>query len=273
MGLGHSDNRSIWRFSSGRLNEHLDDLAVEAPLEIRLHYWHLGLPKAQRIAVTMRTPGADKALATGFLFSEGIITAHADISHVERLSPNILQVHLQKHCTFDPALIQRNFYTTSSCGVCGKASIEGVQSETAFLPWSSKASLRPAAIAQAIDTMQAKSPLFQRSGGSHAVGLFDTEGNLLHLQEDVGRHNAMDKVVGLATTPPYAQHFALLSGRASFEMVQKAAKIGLPIIVAIGAPSSLAVELADDHGITLIGFSKGQSFNVYTHPQRVDLSE
>jgi FdhD protein len=234
-----------------------DELAVEEPLEIRVN----GSP----VAVTMRTPGHDEELATGFLLSEGIATCLASIP--DDLAANTIDVSVEG---FDPAGIARNFYTTSSCGVCGKGALEAVAVEAT--PVTSDLGLAAPLIAELPDRLRTAQRAFEATGGLHATGLFDERGRLLAVREDVGRHNAMDKVIGWAHREgllPLARHVLCVSGRLSFELVQKAAVAGCPLVVAVGAPSTLAVDLARDRGITLCGFVRDGRMNVYSEPWRV----
>jgi FdhD protein len=235
-----------------------DLVAVEEPLEIRIG----GRP----VAVTMRTPGHDEELALGFCISEGLRPERARVP--DDLGVNTVEVEA---AGFDPARLQRSFYTTSSCGVCGKGALEAVAVEAARV----KGDLRvPASLLTRLpDRLRSAQAAFAVTGGLHATGLFDPSGELLCLREDVGRHNAMDKVVGWAFLErrlPLAEEILCVSGRLSFELVQKAAVAGCPILVAVGAPSSLAVELGHDQGITLCGFVRDGRLNVYSEQWRVE---
>ena len=234
-----------------------DRLAVEEPLEIRVN----GDP----VAVTMRTPGHDEELALGFCLSEGIPATAARLP--DDLAPNTVEVDAPG---FDAAALRRSFYTSSSCGVCGKGALEQVAVEAPRV----ESDLRvPAALVQALpDRLREAQTAFEVTGGLHATGLFDPDGELLCLREDVGRHNAMDKVVGWALGQellPLSRSILCVSGRLSFELVQKAAVAGCPVVVAVGAPSTLAVQLAADRGITLCGFVRGGTFNVYSYSGRI----
>ena len=212
----------------------------------------------------MRTPGHDEELALGFLYGEGLIDGPREAGLTEDLANNTIEI--SGPLTRDPGV--RRFYTTSSCGVCGKGALEEVAVLSA--PLSAEPAIRRALAAELPSRLQ--QPGFDRTGGLHATGLFDGEGRLLYSREDVGRHNAMDKVVGRALLEghlPMSGHVLCVSGRLSFELVQKAAVAGAPILVGVGAPSSLAVELADDRGLTLCGFARRGNLNVYTHAQRI----
>jgi len=235
-----------------------DVVAVEEPLEIRIG----GSP----VAVTMRTPGHDEELALGFALSEGLQPAGARLP--DDLAANAVELDAPG---FDPARLARSFYTTSSCGVCGKGALEAVAVEAPRV--ASDLRLGAALLASLPDRLRDAQAAFELTGGLHATGLFAADGQLLCVREDVGRHNAMDKVIGWAFGAgllPLARNVLCVSGRLSFELVQKAAVAGCPILVAVGAPSSLAVELAADRGVTLCGFVRGGRMNVYTEPWRVD---
>ena len=234
-----------------------DQVAVEEPLEIRIG----GRP----VAVTMRTPGHDEELALGFCLSEGLEPVAA--SPPPDLAANTVEVEAP---AFDLERLQRSFYTSSSCGVCGKGALEAVAVDSPRV--ESELALPGDLLAALPERLRAAQPAFAATGGLHATGLFDAGGELICLREDVGRHNAMDKVVGWAFRDgrlPLSQAVLCVSGRLSFELVQKAAVAGCPLLVAVGAPSSLAVELAADRGVTLCGFARGGRLNVYTEPWRV----
>jgi FdhD protein len=233
-----------------------DAVAIEEPLEIRVD----GAP----LAVTMRTPGHDEELALGFLYGEGLIDGPREAGLTEDLANNTIEV--TGPLTRDPGV--RRFYTTSSCGVCGKGALEEVAVLSA--PVSAEPTIPRALAAQLPDRLD--QPGFRRTGGLHATGLFDAGGELLYTREDVGRHNAMDKVVGRALMDgrlPLSGRVLCVSGRLSFELVQKAAVAGAPILIGVGAPSSLAIELAGDRGLTLCGFARRGTVNVYTHAHRI----
>ena len=233
-----------------------DEVAVELPLEIRLN----GAP----IAVTMRTPGDDFELAAGFLYGEGIVSAAPEMTLPENLAANIVEAVAPDAVA--PAT--RRFYTTSSCGICGKGALEEVEAIAPVV--SGDVSMPRTLLAELPERL--RQPGFERTGGLHATGLFSASGELLDVREDVGRHNAMDKVIGAALLDgslPLGERVLCVSGRLAFELVQKTARAGAPILVGVGAPTSLAVELAEDRGITLAGFARGGRVNVYTHAGRV----
>ncbi len=265
---------AIKRMHNGTFTDADDILAVEEPLEIRLAYGSVEERHAKSISVTMRTPGHDAELAVGFLFTEGIIQTPGQVSAVNTISENIVQVALQPGVVFDMQKLERNFYTTSSCGVCGKASIDAVKTVCTLpdgYPYDSL-SCTAGIIYSLPDILRKQQSVFEQTGGIHACALFDATGTLLLLREDVGRHNALDKLAGAAFNTnllPLDKHILLLSGRASFELVQKAAMAGIKIIAAVGAPSSLAVQMAEDWNITLIGFLRGEKFNIYSGAQRI----
>jgi FdhD protein len=235
----------------------LDAVAVEEPLEIRIG--------GEPVAVTMRTPGHDEELALGFCVSEGIPATAA--APPPDLAANTIEVEA---AAFDRARVQRSFYTSSSCGVCGKGALEAVAVEAPRV--ESRLTVPAALVAELADRLRAGQGGFEATGGLHATGLFAPDGGLLCVREDVGRHNAMDKVIGWALLDgrlPLAESVLCVSGRLSFELVQKAAVAGAPLLAGVGAPSSLAVELARDRGLTLCGFVRGGHFNVYSDPWRV----
>jgi FdhD protein len=235
-----------------------DEIAVEDPLEIRVE----GRP----ISVTMRTPGHDEELALGFLRSEGIAAVSA--RPTADLAANVIDVEVEGDVDFER--LSRNFYTSSSCGVCGKGALEAVAVEAP--PVESELVVLAVLVAVLPDRLREAQPTFAATGGLHATGLFDASGDLLVVREDVGRHNAMDKVVGWAFGQgllPLADKMLCVSGRLSFELVQKAVVAGCPVVVAVGAPSTLAVDLARDRGVTLCGFVRGGRVNVYSEAQRI----
>jgi FdhD protein len=234
-----------------------DLVAVEEPLEIRIN--------GEAVAVTMRTPGHDEELALGFCLSEGLLPESADLP--DDLAANTVEV---RAAGFDPERLRRSFYTSSSCGVCGKGALEAVRVEAA--PVESELGVPAQMLASLPRRLREEQASFAETGGLHATALYDDDGRLLCAREDVGRHNAMDKVVGWAFRDgrlPLAASILCVSGRLSFELVQKAAVAGCPILVAVGAPSSLAVELAEAQRITLCGFVRDDRMNVYTEPGRV----
>ena len=253
-----------------------DAIAVEEPLEIRLlkdgsaENGGTGRP----ISITMRTPGDDPELALGFLFGEGLLREPRDVVDVRPCGPtgNVIRVTVRADLPLDLERLQRNFYTTSSCGVCGKASIEAVTANVGIRSVASDLIVRESVLRVMPDVLRAVQAGFAETGGMHAVGLFTAEGELIASREDVGRHNAMDKLVGAALmngTLPWSERIVLLSGRASFELIQKAMMAGAPLVAAIGAPSTLALELAQSAGITLVAFLRSGGCNVYCHPSRV----
>jgi FdhD protein len=228
------------------------------------------------VSITMRTPGDDAALALGFLYSESIIRRRADIVSVDTSTANVIRIELHTDARFDPQRLERLFYTTSSCGVCGKASLEAL-STAGFdaLPDDAFNGTVGAGVLQRLPgELRAQQALFRQTGGNHAVGLFNAAGEISHIAEDVGRHNAMDKLVGgllQRDELPLRDHGILLSGRASFELVQKALAAGCALLVAVGAPSSLAVELAQEFNMTLAGFLGDNGFNIYHGASRIQL--
>jgi FdhD protein len=251
-----------------------DMLAAEEPLEIRLEYGPAKKREQKSISVTMRTPGHDAELAAGFLYTEGIIRSGHDLVAVNGKDNNQNVIIAALDETIAPSIgnLERNFYTTSSCGVCGKASIEAVRT-ACNIPESFDKLLFPAGlIYQLPDQLRKQQDVFEHTGGLHACALFDVNGNLLLSREDVGRHNALDKLIGASLNAgllPLNDHLLLLSGRASFELVQKAVMAGIKVVAAVGAPSSLAAEMAEEWGMTLIGFLRGERFNIYSGAERI----
>lgn len=256
-----------------------DELAIEEPLEIRIGFVQEGQPVQRSISVTMRTPGNDFELAAGFLFTEMLIHSRDEITSIAHCGRagsdeprNTVRVDLAPSVHVDLDKLQRNFYTTSSCGVCGKSSIEALQmGRRPPLPLSSRR-LAPEVIRALPARLRASQATFEATGGLHAAGLFSMEGELLNAREDVGRHNAVDKIIGAALMEdrvPLNDRVLMLSGRISFELAQKALVAGIPVIVAIGAPSSLAIETAKTFGMTVIGFVRDDRFNVYSGEERL----
>jgi len=268
----------VRRVRDGEAEEGSDPVTVEEPLEIRVRRMEEGRAVTRSVAVTMRTPGHDFELAAGFLFSEGLVSRREEIGEIAYCRDvgeqeyNIVTVRLRSFAAFDPSLLNRNFYMTSSCGVCGKASLDAVEVKgCAPLP-RGDLTLASEVVAVLPDRLQESQDVFGRTGGIHAAGLFDAGGELREVREDVGRHNAVDKTVGsafLAGRLPLADRILVVSGRASFEILQKALMAGIPVVVAVGAPSSLAVDLARRFGMTLLGFARDGGFNVYAGEERV----
>lgn len=250
-----------------------DVVALEEPLEVRVN--------GARFSVTMRTPGDDFDLVAGFLVSEGIVSSPDDLPGMRTVSGigmdgeptfNIVDATVTGRGVGQAAERARTIYTTSACGVCGLASIDAVRTASAFPVLPVGFTVPEALIAGLPDRLRESQDLFEATGGVHAAGLFDASGAVAVVREDVGRHNAVDKVVGHALTGgllPLSRSVLQVSGRASFELVQKAMMAGIPVLAAVSAPSSLAVELAEDAGITLVGFSRGRSFTIYAHPERI----
>jgi FdhD protein len=253
-----------------------DEVAVEEPLEIRLSRAVVGKPVHICVSVTMRTPGHDRELAAGFLFTEGILDAPEQVASIHGCgSGNVVCVHLRPGVAVDLARLERHFYTSSSCGVCGKASLDAVR-----ICARHRLSVGPPVVGAEVisrlpEVLRAAQTVFDRTGGLHAAALFNVHGQLLCLREDVGRHNALDKLIGvqfLTGRTPLLADVLLVSGRASFELVQKAVVACIPILAAVGAPSSLAVSLAREHGLTLLGFVRQDHFNIYTGIERIHVT-
>ncbi len=268
-----TSRRPVVRIDGGATLHRPDTLVAEEPLEIRVD----GRP----LSVTMRTPGADFDLAVGFLVTEGAVRRGEEVAGMRycagagedgQNSYNVLDVVLADGVPPLPPGLARNFYTTSSCGVCGKASIDAVRTTAGWEVRGDPVVVHREVLAAMPDTLRAAQAVFDRTGGLHAAGLFSADGDLLCLREDVGRHNAVDKVVGWAARDgrlPLRGSVLLVSGRASFELAQKAAMAGVPVLAAVSAPSSLAVDLASEAGMTLVGFLRGQSMNVYAGAERI----
>jgi FdhD protein len=251
---------------NGAMEHRADLLAVEEPLEIRVD--------DEPLTVTMRTPGDDIDLAAGFLFTEGLLASLDEVHEIRLCDHNVAAVSVKPGQVPMAARVaaNRNFLTTSACGVCGKDSIEAIRVRSAFDVAADPVRVSPAVLAALPDRLRQAQRVFTRTGGLHAAGLFAPDGTLLTLREDVGRHNAVDKVAGWALRSgllPLAGHILLVSGRASFELAQKAIMIGVPVLAAVSAPSSLAASLAEESGLTLVGFLRGATMNVYAGAHRV----
>lgn len=267
----------VWVVENGKVRSRSDQLATEEPLEIRLVSPH------KTVAVTMRTPGADFELTAGFLYSEGVVSRREDIDRISYcVDPdvdgeqryNIVNVKLKEGLSPDLQPLERHFFTTSACGVCGKASLEALRLRGCPVILEG-----PEVSAEVIyslpEQLRAAQRVFSTTGGLHAAALFDTQGQLLSVREDVGRHNALDKLVGWAVLSdqlPLNNHIVMVSGRSSFEILQKCLTAGVPIVCAVSAPSSLAVALAREFGITLVGFLRGERFNVYAGRERLAIA-
>ncbi|MGN6494134.1 MAG: formate dehydrogenase accessory sulfurtransferase FdhD [Agriterribacter sp.] len=281
MQLASVASIDIERIKNGVQQTDKDLLAIEEPMEIRLDYGSADDRKSQSIAVTMRTPGNDFELALGFLFTEGIIQSPADVQWVRYCTNmqtaenenNIVRVYLKNNITVDIERLKRNFYTSSSCGICGKESIEHIKIQCNTVVHSNLQAT-PETILRLPQKLRAQQNVFEYTGGLHACALFDENGDLNLLREDIGRHNALDKIIGAAlfgkdNPAKLSESILLLSGRAGFELLQKAAVASIPIVCAVGAPSSLAVQCAKAFGITLIGFLREDRFNIYCGAERM----
>ena len=271
---GSKTKATVWVVENGKMRSHSDQVATEEPLEIRL------VSPQRTVAVTMRTPGADFELAEGFLYSEGVVSSRQDIERISYcVDPNvdgeqrynIVNVKLREGLSIDLQPLERHFFTTSACGVCGKASLEALRLRgCSVIPDTLEVAAE--VIYSLPEQLRSAQRVFSITGGLHAAALFDAQGQLLSVREDVGRHNALDKLVGsalLSDQLPLNNHIVLVSGRSSFEILQKCLAAGVPIVCAVSAPSSLAVALAREFGITLIGFLRGERFNVYAGRERL----
>jgi FdhD protein len=268
---------SLTKVTNDEVSVRCDDLALEAPLEIQLIFGQP--PQRLTLTVTMRTPSDDFELVTGFLFSEGIISKATDVVQIRYLptESKVLGVENAVRVTLNPSIlvdisgVKRHFFMSSSCGICGRTSSEMPQIPPFSLPFFSK-KINKNTLFRLPKQLRTAQEGFEKTGGLHAAGLFDSNGNLEMLFEDVGRHNAMDKLIGAALRKnelPFNEKIILTSGRLSFELVQKAILAGVPVLAAVGSASSLAVELADEYGLTIIGFLKENSFNIYCNPERI----
>jgi len=269
----------IWKVRGNRRQEETDRLAGEEPMEIRVESGPRGHRDTTSLSVTMRTPGNDFELAAGFLFTEGIVGRKRDLVRIEYCTDadapqeyNIVSAILRSDVDFNPDRLSRHFYMTSSCGVCGKTALEAVRVAVRHPIPKEGAIVDAAKILEIPERLREGQTLFSATGGLHAAGLFDSSGTPLGLREDVGRHNAVDKVLGeafLADRVPLSDRILAVSGRGSFEILQKAAVAGIPFVVAVGAPSNLAVAIAEEFGMTLVGFARGDRFNVYAGRHRI----
>lgn len=271
---GSKTKASVWVVENGKVRSRSDQLATEEPLEIRL------VSPQKTVAITMRTPGADFELAAGFLYSEGVVKNREDIERIsycvdatvdKEQRYNIVNVKLREGLRVDFQPLERHFFTTSACGVCGKTSLEALRSRgCSVIP---KGTEVPVEVIYSLpEQLRSSQRVFSSTGGLHAAALFDSQGQLLAVREDVGRHNALDKLVGSALLSgelPFSDRIVMVSGRSSFEILQKCLVARVPIICAVSAPSSLAVELAREFGITLVGFLRGERFNVYAGKERL----
>ena len=245
-----------------------EKVVIERPLEILISKGLSPNIVTKQLAVTMRTPGNDKELCYGFLYTEGIIQTLSDIESVNFINQDKVDVQLSQRNSFDLADLKRRLLISSSCGVCGKASLDDV-ADRSMLPWSNKTVFKKEVILNLPDQMSEHQDVFNQTGGLHAAALFDVNGSYVRLYEDIGRHNALDKLIGSMLENLKGDGLILLSGRSSFEMIQKTACIGVGVLVSIGPPSSMAIELAEQEGITLIGFLKEDTFNIYSCSERI----
>lgn len=276
----HSNN-SVKIVATQRGQEQVvnDVVVTEEPMEIRLRHFVDGAPEERSISITMRTPGDDHHLALGFLFTEGIIRGIDDVDAIAHCGPgnddglrNVVKVSLREAVAVDVGKLLRNFYTTSSCGVCGKSSLEALSVQSRYAIATPRPLMLAEYIRAAPQKLRSQQDLFDETGGIHAAGLMDSSGQLLDVREDVGRHNALDKLIGAALRNdrlPLAEHAIILSGRASFELLQKSMMAGVALVASVGAPSSLAVECAVEKNITLAGFVRADRFNVYSGSARI----
>lgn len=275
-------NVSVVHVTSDNAMPKDDVLAVEEPMEIRIVSGPVEKRKGKSLSITMRTPGNDFELAAGFLFTEGIISERSHIEDFEaigkvsagRTEGNIVRVCLSPELDFDAKKLQRHFYTTSSCGVCGKGSLDALDAQGLVPIGDADLKIEASLVRSLPSRLRTGQDVFDRTGGLHAAALFDSAGELISIREDVGRHNALDKLIGeqfLAKQLPLDDKIVVLSGRASFELLQKSLTASVPMLIVVGAPSSLAVELAVEYQMTLIGFASESRFNIYSVPERVSI--
>lgn len=265
---------TINRLTGTSLTTDQDILAVEEPLEIRLSFVKDFQRQENNLSVTMRTPGNDKELALGFLFTEGIIESIDQVISVDTSRENVATVSFREDVNFEMKKLERHFYTSSSCGVCGKTSIDAIKTIRNSSKLNDTFLFNASLIYKLPLILRQRQNIFDQTGGLHASAIFNSDGELILLKEDVGRHNALDKLIGSALQNkllPLENYLLLLSGRASFELIQKATMAGINIVTAVGAPSSLAVDLARERGMTLIGFLKNERFNIYCGMQRIKI--
>ncbi len=271
--------RNITRVKDDESNNVIDELAIEEPLEIQLEYGPTANRQRKSISITMRTPVHDTDLAIGFLYTEGIISKAEEIIDIKNSETwmsenpeNVIIVKLSPDVLVDLNRLERHFYTSSSCGVCGKSSIDALKTVRMPMLKEGEPKVSKETILMLPEKLRKTQEVFDATGGLHASAIFNTKGELLLVREDVGRHNAVDKLAGAALMSnliPLNNHIILFSGRASFELVQKSAMMNIAIMAAVGAPSSLAVSLAEEAGMTLIGFLRDKRFNIYTHSNRI----
>lgn len=276
---GSKRDTEVWAVDGARAQRRADQVVTEEPMEIRLAAGR----QRRTLAITMRTPGNDFELAAGFLFGEGVVTAREQIYQISYCTDpdtdaeqqyNTVQVTLRGDLLPDLAPLERHFYTTSACGICGKASLDALR-QRGCAPIAPGFSVTPDLLTGLPEKLRAAQGLFEATGGLHAAALFDARGDVLVLREDVGRHNALDKLIGRALLEdllPLGTHVVMVSGRASYELVQKSLVAGIPVFCAVSAPSSLAMDLAREFGMTLIGFLRGARFNIYAGAERVSMS-
>lgn len=276
---GAAQDTPVWKVRGTRATRERDVVVTEEPMEIRVESGPREARETTPLSVTMRTPGQDFELAAGFLFTEGIVARKRDVLRIEYCTDagvpqeyNVVSVVLRTGLDFRPDRLSRHFYMTSSCGVCGKTALEAVRVAVRHPIPKDGPIVDAAELARMPERLREGQALFAKTGGLHAAGLFGPDGDLAALREDVGRHNAVDKVLGeafLGGRTPLSKYVLAVSGRGGFEILQKAAVAGVPFVVAVGAPSSLAVGIAETFGMTLVGFARGDRFNVYAGRSRI----
>lgn len=250
-----------------------DYISPEVPLAMRLVYGAANNRKTHDLVVTMRSPGQDKELALGYLFSEGIIGKKEDVNKIHLIDDNQLNIHLQPNIDFNHDFHSKSSFANSACGLCSKTNLEQLDQTTCYFPSPGFPIIRPTVLNKLSEILYQQQSLFKLTGGMHAAALFDTNGRLILSHEDVGRHNALDKLLGCSLQQgqlPWRDKILLMSSRLSYELVQKAAMAGTPILAALGAPTSLALEMAEQSGMTLIAFLRADRFNIYTYAERIE---
>lgn len=270
----HLHTHQTLRWEEGRRFYIPDDrISPEVPLGILLTHGALAQRKTEELVLSMRSPGQDEQLALGFLFTEGIIAHRDQVVQIKHIGENQLEVQLKAGLVFNRGEHKHYSFSNSACGLCNKTGLEQLEHTTCYFPQPAAPKVSPQLFKQLATALQKEQSLFKQTGGMHAAALFDSKASLLMLCEDIGRHNAMDKLVGTALGNglfPWRNHIVFMTSRLSYELVLKAAMVGTPILAAMGAASSLAIEMAEQSGITLVGFVRKDRFNVYTYPERID---
>lgn len=270
--LKGSSTAEIKNWKNNVLKHKKDQLAIEQPLQIRLAYQHVNKVINTELVITMRTPGNDKALAVGYLFAEGIIESNDDLSFIDHTEEDVITVGINKPLKKSAKELSRTDISTGACGMCGKTNLEAIHLPQKYILPESPFSFKAENILGFPEKLSRHQKLFEQTGGIHASAFFNEEGMLVSMFEDIGRHNSLDKLIGhrlLQKDDELSTYTLFVSGRAGFELIQKALVANIKLLVSVGAPSSLAVQYAQEYGMSLVGFLKNDSFNIYTHPQRI----